>query len=189
MSSAPEATTDSPTITSYAWNFGDGNTASGAKAKHVYKKAQAYDVRLTVENSDAGRAMAVQTVEAAGNSAPVPSFTTKVKSKKVTVDAKKSVDYDGKIALYRWTFGDGSTSTKKKASHSYVGTGRYAATLTVTDDQGATDTKTTVVVIGKALATDTFERTGRRLGHRRQGRGLDDGPGVRVRPRGRPAAS
>ena len=159
-SSAPEATTDSPTITSYAWNFGDGSTASGAKAKHVYKKAQAYDVRLTVENSDAGRAMAVQTVEAAGNSVPVPSFTTKVKSKKVTVDAKKSVDFDGKIASYRWTFGDGSTSTKKKASHSYVGTGRYAVTLTVTDDQGATDTKTTVVVIGKALATDTFERTG-----------------------------
>ena len=169
-SSAPEAAADaSPSITSYAWNFGDGTTASGAKAKHVYKKAQAYDVQLTVENSSKGRATAVQTVEAVGNSSPVPSFTTKVTSKKVTVDAKKSSDDDGKVTAYRWSFGDGSTSTKKKASHSYVGTGRYAVTLTVTDDQGATASKTTVVVIGKPLAIDTYERVSAGWGTADQG--------------------
>ena len=40
-----------------------------------------------------------------------------------------------------------------------MGTGRYPVKLTVTDDRGATASTTTVAVIGKALATDTYERT------------------------------
>src|SRR3712207_8123812 len=56
------------------------------------------------------------------------SFTSSVKSKKVTLDAKKSTDTDGKVKTYLWSFGDGATSTKKKVSHSYVGTGDRKST-------------------------------------------------------------
>jgi PKD repeat protein len=42
------------TITSYAWDFGDGTTATGATSSHVYGLAATYIVRLTITDS-AGR--------------------------------------------------------------------------------------------------------------------------------------
>ena len=50
-----------------------------------------------------------------------------------------SSDPDGTIASRLWTFGDGGTSTLANPSHTYAAAGSYTATLTVTDDNGATD--------------------------------------------------
>ena len=155
--STPEAATRStPTIASYAWSFGDGKKAAGAKAKHTYAKRSSYDVALTVTNSAGMTSTSVQSVDASGNAAPLARFTSKVKSKKVSLDAKASSDPDGTVKKYRWDFGDGSSSTKRKVSHSYVGTGRYAVRLTVSDAEGTKGTTVKDVVIGKALAVDTF---------------------------------
>jgi PKD repeat protein len=148
-----------PTIKGYSWSFGDGTKASGPAVKHTYKKASSYTVALTVTNSDGMDATVTQSVEATGNSEPVARFTSKVKSKKVSVDAKSSTDSDGTVKKYLWDFGDGTTSTKKKVSHSYVGTGSYGVTLTVTDDEGSEGTTVKNVVIGKALGLDGFGRS------------------------------
>jgi PKD repeat protein len=63
-------------------------------------------------------------------------------------DASGSSDPDGTIASYAWTFGDGGTATGKTATHTYASAGSYTATLTVTDDKGATDTVTNTVTAG-----------------------------------------
>ena len=159
MSTPEDAAKVAPTIASYSWSFGDGKTAKGAKVKHSYAKASSYVVALTVKNSDDVVSTTTRTVAATGNAAPVAAFTSKVKSKKVSVDAKRSTDSDGTVKKYLWDFGDGKTSTKKKTSHSYVGTGTYAVRLTVTDDKGTTGTTVKNAVIGKALASDGFART------------------------------
>ncbi len=39
-------------IVSYAWNFGDNTTASGAKVSHQYAVARSYQVLLTVKDSN-----------------------------------------------------------------------------------------------------------------------------------------
>ena len=148
-----------PSIASYSWSLGDGKKATGAKVRHSYAKASSYAVSLTVTNSDKMTSTATQYVAAQGNAAPVAGFTSTVKSKKVSVDAKKSTDSDGTVKKYLWNFGDGATSTKKKVSHGYVGTGTYPVRLTVTDDKGTTGTTVRNVVIGKALAADGFGRT------------------------------
>lgn len=159
MSTPEDATKVAPTIASYSWSLGDGKKAGGAKVKHTYAKASSYDVALTVTNSDGMVSTVTQRVAAEGNAAPVAAFTSKVKSKKVSVDAKASADSDGTVKKYLWNFGDGKTSTKKKTSHSYVGTGTYAVRLTVTDDQGTTGTTVRNALVGKALASDGFART------------------------------
>lgn len=55
----------------------------------------------------------------------------------VTFDGASSYDPDGYIADWYWDFGDGSFSTQVNPSHTYTGAGTFEATLTVTDNDGA----------------------------------------------------
>ena len=64
-----------------------------------------YDVALTVTNSEGMDATATQSVDATGNAAPAASMTSSVKKKKVTFDAARSSDLDGKVA--KWWLPDG----------------------------------------------------------------------------------
>ncbi len=58
-----------------------------------------------------------------------------------------STDSDGTITSYSWNFGDGASSTQANPSHSYASAGNYTATLTVTDDKGATGSATATVTV------------------------------------------
>jgi PKD repeat protein len=66
-----------------------------------------------------------------------------------------SSDPDGSVAGYAWTFGDGITSTAQNPTHQYSTAGDYQVALTVTDDDGATDTVTHLVIVN-APGTDTY---------------------------------
>jgi len=65
----------------------------------------------------------------------------------VHFDGSDSYDPDGTIISYNWDFGDGHIGTGVKPSHKYSSSGTYDITLTVTDDDGLTDTNDTTVVI------------------------------------------
>ncbi len=55
----------------------------------------------------------------------------------VVFDASASKDADGQIIEYLWDFGDGSPEESgQTVIHVYSAVGRYTVTLTVTDDQG-----------------------------------------------------
>ncbi|WP_323676248.1 PKD domain-containing protein [Halorubellus sp. PRR65] len=87
----------------------------------------------------------------APNDPPTATFTVDAATVSVddpvTVDASDSTDADGSIASYDWTFGDDATASGESATHAYAAVGEYAVTLTVTDDDGATDTATRTVTV------------------------------------------
>jgi PKD repeat protein len=59
-----------------------------------------------------------------------------------------SVDPDGSIASFSWNFGDGTPpSTQANPRHIYASPGTFTAVLTVTDNQGGTDTDTASVTV------------------------------------------
>ena len=66
-------------------------------------------------------------------------------------------DSDGTIVFYSWSFGDGGASTQQNPTHTYNSEGNYTATLTVTDDDGATGADT--VAISVASPPDTIAPT------------------------------
>ena len=75
---------------------------------------------------------------AAPNVAPTADFTYSVDDLSVAFfDA--SGDSDGSVVSRSWTFGDGASSSATNPTHSYASEGTYTVTLTVTDDDGATD--------------------------------------------------
>lgn len=149
------------TIESYAWNFGDGSTGSGATATHSYASVGTYTVRLTVTDNRGGTATVTRDVTVTQNEAPVAAFTTSVANLAVSVNAGGSTDADGSIASYAWDFGDGATDTGATVSHTYAAGGTYTVTLTVKDDRGATNTttKTVTVAAPQVWAQDAFTRT------------------------------
>jgi PKD repeat protein len=59
----------------------------------------------------------------------------------------RSRDDDGSVVGWEWEFGDGATSTERNPSHTFGATGRYEVRLRVTDDDGATDTRTRMVEV------------------------------------------
>jgi 6-phosphogluconolactonase (cycloisomerase 2 family) len=78
------------------------------------------------------------------NQPPVASFTAtqQGQSDVVRFDARGSTDADGAIARYDWTFGDGTSLANGGPApvHTYPGPGTYAATVTLTDNEGCSTT-------------------------------------------------
>ena len=124
---------------SYAWNLGDGSSTTGAGAAHIYTSAGLYSVTLTVTDSTGATASSVGTVSArtpAGSLAV--SATVSPTNGTAPVNASFSASASGATAPLTtlWLFGDGTSSTSSAPSHVYSTTGRYVATVYLTDATG-----------------------------------------------------
>ena len=71
----------------------------------------------------------------------------------VSLYGSMSTDADGTIVSYAWSFGDGTTGSGVAVSHTYASAGVYQATLTVTDDRGATNSDFVTVTVTSAPVT------------------------------------
>jgi PKD repeat protein len=94
------------------------------------------------------------------NISPVASFTSTPNALLVAFDGSSSLDADGSIASYAWSFGEpasgaANTASSSTATHAFAASGTYTVTLTVTDNQGATGTKLLSVSVSPPLAVAT----------------------------------
>jgi len=144
------------TITSYVWTFGDGTTAAGVAADHVYSEEGTYTVTLTVTDNDGLTDVAttniIATTTPVQNQSPVASFTESAQAislgESIHFDGSGSSDPDGTITSYAWTFGDGTTAAGVAADHVYSEEGTYTVTLTVTDNDGASSSVFAEMTVG-----------------------------------------
>jgi PKD repeat protein len=94
------------------------------------------------------------------NQPPVASFSASPTSGdaplSVNFDATASSDTDGTIVSWDWDFGDGSTGAGSTPSHVYTDEGSFTATLTVVDDDGATDSMATTIAVNAAVLPPTI---------------------------------
>jgi parallel beta-helix repeat protein len=93
-------------------------------------------------------ALNIKSVEVAASEGPIAFFVyvpaTVYSGDTITFDANDSYDPDGYIANYTWDFDDGSpifTTSNPVTTHIYLVGLTYNVTLTVTDNDGLTDTK------------------------------------------------
>ncbi|MEP1740087.1 MAG: S8 family serine peptidase [Kangiellaceae bacterium] len=82
-----------------------------------------------------------------GNNNPVSSFTNSCTDLACSFDGTGSSDSDGTVVSYSWDFGDGNSATTATASNTYAANGTYTVSLTVTDNEGASNTSSQSVTV------------------------------------------
>jgi PKD repeat protein len=144
-------------IVSYTWEFGDGTVGSGVAPNHVFPTFGTYAVTLTVLDDGGASASLTQFISVnIGNANPAAKFEHSCIALVCTFNGTESFDVDGTISGYRWEFGDGNVSEAgATVTHTYAAAGSYSASLTVTDNDGATGAQSRIVnpttVAGTAL--------------------------------------
>ncbi len=123
------ATISGGTHVTYAWNFGDGTTGTGANPHHTYAAPGTYTATVTAANSlgseTASTTVQVRDVAIAGLAASNDGPTTLGSS-----TALRATISGGTRVAYAWNFGDGTTGTGTSPSHTYAAPGTYTATVT-----------------------------------------------------------
>jgi uncharacterized repeat protein (TIGR01451 family) len=87
---------------------------------------------------------------------PIASFTYSpgypLVEETITFNASSSYDPDGNITNYKWNFDDGNITdtTELLITHYYALAGDYTVNLTVTDDDGATNSASQLITVASA---------------------------------------
>jgi gliding motility-associated-like protein len=154
------------TITSYNWNFGDGQTGTGPSIMHTYTNAGLYTVRLIITDISNCKDTLVkfQYIRINGPNAAftIPNGGSCLNNTVSFID--NSTD-DGlhPITTWVWNFGDGTiqTFTAPPFTHFYTLSGSYNITLKTIDGIGCSDstTNTHTIVISHPVAAFTQSDT------------------------------
>jgi len=138
-------------IASYAWTFGNSTSGSGVTPSATYATAGTFTVTLTVTDNGGATSQASTTVTVTANTQPPVASAGGPYAGAANIvlnfTGAASRDPDGSVVSYLWNFGDGNTASGVTAAHSYATAGTYTVQLTVTDNDGLTDTASTTAQV------------------------------------------
>ena len=141
--------TDDEQVTGWSWDFnGDGTPdATTANASFIYATGGTFSVSLTVR--DAKGLSNTKTVALVVNTPPTAGFTSTCDAGVCTFTSTSTDVAPGTITTYAWSFGDHTTASVANPKHSYavVNPTNFTVTLTVTDNDGATDVETQTISV------------------------------------------
>lgn len=144
-------------ITTWQWNFGDGNiqTYPSPPFQHTYNSAGTYSVQLIVTDA-AGCIDSLTQQNAIITTDPVPGFVTAdtLTCPGATVTFTNTSTPAGLNSS--WDFGDGGTSTVYSPTHIYTNTGTFTVKLRVNDIYGCADSITRNMHINVDLPDAAF---------------------------------
>ena len=158
------STTYAGFITKWSWNFGDGNTQTvnypaNPDTDHIYTAAGTHVVTLTIVSSDSCTAERQQTIVIS----PAPTVNFEYESScqgtAVQFNDLTQTGGTGTINGWAWNFGDAvsagnNTSTLPNPLHTFVATGSYQVTLTVSTADGCSSTMVKTITITAAPFVD-----------------------------------
>lgn len=131
------------TITSFQWDFGDGTAPKlgDAQISHKYSAIGTYTASVTAIGNDNSKS--TQELLITVREIPLTACFTSVFTEG---DAPLSTTFDpacstGTVNSYFWDFGDGTTSSEVKPTHTFNSAGTYVVELEITDSQNTISKK------------------------------------------------
>ncbi|MBC7884813.1 MAG: PKD domain-containing protein [Saprospiraceae bacterium] len=132
-------TNSSQFANNYIWNFGDGTTSTAINPVHTFTSNGTFNVTLNAGNS-CGSVTYLQAITVAV--APVASF---IPNSNISVCAGQTINFQSTSSYnptgYSWVFEGGSPSTSNQANPtvSFVSSGDFDVSLTVSNSFGSDD--------------------------------------------------
>jgi PKD repeat protein len=138
-------------ITSWSWDFGDGEKSTERNPVHIYQNIGTYTVRLLVSGpggtSSKYRANYIHTSLSPN---PIADFVGTPTTGNSPLTVQFTDQSTGNSTSWLWDFGDGTTSTQQNPSHTYVSqkSDYFTVSLTVQGLRGPnTQSKTNYIYV------------------------------------------
>lgn len=143
-----DQSTDAVAITTWFWDFDDGNTSNSQNPTYIYQNPGTYNVSLTVTNANG--CDSTVTLPVVVNDVPVAAFTFDT----VCVGTPTTFTdiSTGAPTAWTWDFGDGNTSTVGPVTqNTYATAGIYLASMIVDGGIGCIDQTFMVVTVSDVI--------------------------------------
>ncbi|MHA1791270.1 MAG: DUF2341 domain-containing protein [Promethearchaeota archaeon] len=130
--------------TAFQWDFGDGSpNATRENPIHQYASSAIFNVTLTITDLDGDSDSFTMSINVSLVNEPHSNFTCN--STVILTGGWIQFNFTGDVGTppssFQWDFGDGSpNATVQDPIHQYINSGIYTVTLTVTDNNGKSDT-------------------------------------------------
>lgn len=146
----------SGTLTSWQWDFGDGNMSTDQHPLHTYSNAGQFNISLRVKNSNGCEQTLTRTNYISIQNGVTANFSfSSPNSCKAPATIRFTNRSVGTGTLsYVWDFGDGQTSSDMNPAHIYSANGSYTVKLIVKNATGCSDSmiKVNTIHIGNTNA-------------------------------------
>jgi len=149
-------------ITSYFWDFGDGNTKNGPQVTHKFQTSGEKTITLTVTDN---RGSSISTTQSVTIYTP-DNYTINVKpgtsrtvftGQRVTFDGSQSTSLGGIITQFWWDMGDSTINLGDKTTHIYSQPGLFNVTLTITDQRWTTKSRSIEIEVIDPPISPSFQ--------------------------------
>jgi len=147
--------TSTGNVTSWLWDFGDGNTSTLQSPSHTYFSAGTYTVNLTATNAFGSSTYeAPSAVNVLFITAPTPDFTSNITSGKAPLTVQFEDLSTGGATAWEWDFNsDGNIdSIEKNPVYKFTDIGFYTVTLRAGNETAWDNiTKSDYIMVGDGL--------------------------------------
>jgi PKD repeat protein len=139
----------------FAWDFGDGQTGTGAVTTHRYARTGTFTITMTVTSDTRQTSTASRTITVSATLPPTAAnFTFSPTAPAINQDvsfiaATNQAQVPG--ATWTWDFGDGTSGTGPTVSHRYTRGGTFTVTLRVSTDATLSATSSRQITVASTL--------------------------------------
>ena len=158
-------------VSSYSWDFGDGNTDTGKIVSHSFSTPGTFDVVLTAADGAGNTGTSTLSVTVQDITPPSVNFDwsyvdsngdtisrAAIEGTEITFSADNTFDNSGLPLTYEWDFSDGTNKQGKEVTHTFenVSSAGYEVLLVVTDAAGNSNQRMWEVGVAEMPRPDIF---------------------------------
>jgi PKD repeat protein len=121
----------------WTWNFGDGAGSSEEHPAHIYTAPGSYTVSLTIKGTWGEDTKTVSDFIQVENATVDVAFTVDQREGRIPLEVTFTPKSEDDITSFEWDFGDGTSGSGPKPTHTYQTEGLFTVKLTATGNAGS----------------------------------------------------